>query len=151
MASFAEVDSNNVVVRVLKGCNIDVANNGGDGSQQAADFFESQFPTAEGNRWVQTFWSGSSRKQFAGPGMTYDPANDVFIGIKPVGFDSWSLNANFDWEAPVPEPTVYRLNDQDITFYWNESLQRWDGQLESDLPGSFSHRWDPDTLSWVAL
>jgi hypothetical protein len=151
MASWAKIDENNKVVGVVKGCNIDVANNGGDSSQQAADFFTNQFPLPTGHKWVQTFYSGSARKKYAGIGMTYDFINDVFIGIKPIGYDSWSLNANFDWVAPIAEPTVYRLNDQDITFYWNESLQRWDGQLESDPAGIFSHKWDSDALSWVTL
>ena len=41
MAHFAELDINNKVIRVLTACNIDVQNNGGDQSEQAALHFGS--------------------------------------------------------------------------------------------------------------
>ena len=42
------------------------------------------------------------RKQYAGIGMSYLPSADVFIGIQP--FSSWTLDSNYDWQAPVERP-----------------------------------------------
>ncbi len=71
-----------------------------------------------GGRWVQTSYSGSIRKNFAGMGFTYDEERDAFIAPKP--FDSWSLNEDScRWQSPVPYP-------QDGRFYiWNEDTLTW--------------------------
>ena len=44
MASFAEIDQNNVVLRVLKACPQDIESNGGSQSEQAAKYFENVAP-----------------------------------------------------------------------------------------------------------
>jgi len=55
MAHFAELDSNNIVLKVVVACNQDIANNGGEQSMQAAKHFESIVPlSSNGDRWVQT-------------------------------------------------------------------------------------------------
>ena len=46
---------------------------------------------------------------------------DIFICPQP--FDSWSLNENFDWQAPVPMPS-------EGSWVWDESTTRW---IESSL------------------
>ena len=43
MAHFAELDSNNTVLRVVVACNQDIANNGGEQSEQAAKHLETNF------------------------------------------------------------------------------------------------------------
>jgi hypothetical protein len=47
MAHFAELDKDNKVIRVVVACNIDIANNGGELSEQAAKNFESICPFLE--------------------------------------------------------------------------------------------------------
>ena len=68
MAHFAELDENNVVIRVLAMSN-DVENN-------AIEFLNRLGLT--GN-WIQTSYNGRIRKNFAGVGMTYDSNRDAFI------------------------------------------------------------------------
>ena len=112
MATFAELDSNNIVLRVVKADDNDVANNGGEYSDQAAEHFKTVLPLSEnGVKWIQcsvntlgnTHLLGGTpkRKNSPGPGDTYDPVNDGFrITKKP--FESWILNSDtFLWEAPV--------------------------------------------------
>ena len=52
---------------------------------------------------VRTSYNNRIRKQYAGIGYTYDPANDVFIAPQPYG--SWTLDDNFDWQSPTPMPS----------------------------------------------
>jgi len=73
MSSWAEIDSNNKVIRVLRGDNDDPA--GDEGYQWLLDNL--------GGNWIKTSYSGAIRYNFAGIGMTYDPEADAFIGRKP--------------------------------------------------------------------
>ena len=92
MAHFAELDSNNKVIRVVVGDNNDVDANGGDQSLTAAQYFETVVPfTENGVKWVQTSYNRNFRKHFAGINFTYDEANDRFISEQP--YPSWSLRS----------------------------------------------------------
>ena len=72
MSHFAEIDSNNVVLRVLVGDNNDP--NGDEGYQWFVDNL--------GGTWVKTSYNGNICKNFAGIGYTYDEARDAFIAPK---------------------------------------------------------------------
>ena len=77
MSHWAELDNNNIVLRVLVG-----DNNEPDEGQA---FMESL-----GGAWVKTSYHGNIRKNFAGIGYTYDATRDAFIAPKPdnaTGFD----------------------------------------------------------------
>ena len=107
MSHWAEVDENNVVLRVLVGDN-NMPNEGYD-----------WFVENLGGRWVQTSYNGNIRKNFAGIGYTYDEALDAFIPPKP--FESWTLNEETAlWQSPVPYPQDGRL------YEWNEEALAWD-------------------------
>ena len=68
--------------------------------------------------WVQTSYSKSFRKNFAGVGDTYDKTKDAFIAPKP--FNSWSLNkTTCRWESPTPYP------DDGNSYTWNELTTTW--------------------------
>lgn len=75
MSHFAELDKNNVVLRVLVGDNNDV--NGDEGYQWLIDNL--------GGTWIKTSYNGTIRKNFAGIGFTYDEGRDAFIAPEPVG------------------------------------------------------------------
>lgn len=75
MSHFAEIDKDNIVLRVAVGDNNDP--NGDEGYQWFVDNL--------GGTWVQTSYSGSFRKNFAGIGFTYDEDRDAFIPPKPEG------------------------------------------------------------------
>lgn len=69
MSHWAEIDENNIVVRVLVG-----DNNEPDEGQA---FMESL-----GGTWIQTSYNANIRFKYAGIGDTYDAARDAFISPK---------------------------------------------------------------------
>lgn len=73
MAHWAELDENNVVLRVTVGDNNDP--NGDEGYQWIMDNL--------GGRWVQTSYNANFRGKFAGIGDIYDEVNDVFVSPEP--------------------------------------------------------------------
>lgn len=81
MAHFAEINENNVVLRVLVTDNNDP--NGDEGAQWLVDNL--------GGTWIKTSYNGNIRKNFAGIGYTYDLVRDAFIPPKPEE-GSWVLN-----------------------------------------------------------
>jgi len=126
MAHFAEIDSNNKVLRVVVGCNQDIANNGGEQSEQAAEHFKTVCPLSiNGIKWVQTSYNSNFRKQYAGVNYTYDSIKDKFIAPQP--YLSWSLDASDDWQAPVPQPSLTEEQISEGKYYsWNEENLSWD-------------------------
>ena len=56
------------------------------------------------------------RGNFAGVGYIYDAENDVFFSPQP--YPSWTLSANYLWEAPVEMPA-------DGQYQWDEAAQSW--------------------------
>lgn len=72
MSHWAEIDSENKVLRVLVGDNNDP--NGDEGYQWLIDNL--------GGRWIQTSYNANFRGCFAGIGMIYDEVNDVFIPVE---------------------------------------------------------------------
>lgn len=69
MAHWAEIDENNIVLRVTVGDNND--SNGDEGYQWLIDNL--------GGRWIQTSYNANFRGKFAAPGDFYDEVNDLFI------------------------------------------------------------------------
>jgi hypothetical protein len=149
MAHFAEIDLNNIVLRVNKACDIDIANNGGEQSEQAAEHFATVSPLSEnGVKWVQTSYNHNFRKQYAGIGFIYDANKDKFITPQP--FASWSLDSNDDWQAPVAYPTIIKDGDIDYNIYWNESNLKWYAVDRNNVNSSL-FEWDSVSLSWVKI
>jgi hypothetical protein len=121
MAHFAELDANNVVLRVIV---VDTKDNStADGVEKESigqAFCERLF----GGNWKQTSYNGKMRVRYAGIGYTYDETLDAFISPKP--YPSWTLeNATADWVAPVPQPTDGKR------YSWDESSQSW---IEAQVP-----------------
>lgn len=126
MAHWAELDSNNIVTRVLVGDNNDPA--GDEGYQWLIDNL--------GGTWVKTSYNAIAgkrrnpetgemteepglRKNYAGIGYSYDSGRDAFIPPKP--FNSWVLNEETClWDAPVAYPNDGKL------YTWNEENLAWD-------------------------
>ena len=108
MAHFAEIDAENIVIRVLVTDNNDP--NGDEGYKWLLENFD--------GRWVKTSYNAKIRKNFAGIGYTYDEARDAFIAPKP--FPSWVLNEDTcRWEAPTPYP------DDGVMYEWDEEAGDW--------------------------
>ena len=102
MSHFAEINSDNIVQRVI------VAEQNFINSGLVGDSFN----------WVQTSYNGNFRKNYAGSGYTYDKVRDAFIAPQP--YPSWTLvEATCQWEAPTPYPT------DDKMYTWDEDTTNW--------------------------
>ena len=102
MSHFAEINSDNIVQRVIV-AEQDFINSGAVG-----DSFN----------WVQTSYNGNFRKNYAGSGYTYDKAKDAFIAPQP--YASWTLvEATCQWEAPTAYPTDGEM------YTWDEDTTAW--------------------------
>lgn len=147
MAHFAEIDENNVVIRVLTACNQDIANNGGELSEQAAAYFQSYTPlSSNGVRYIQTSYNHNFRGRFAGVGMIYKQDIDKFIIPQP--FASWSLDENGVWQAPIATPTIlFDSNNKLYSLGWDEVNQQW---ISKDSNND-SFKWNTSSLSWENL
>jgi hypothetical protein len=108
MAHFAEIDESGTVLRVLVV--------GDDQEHRGQDFLANDLGL--GGTWVQTSYNHKIRKQFAGVGYKYDSDADVFIAPQP--YASWSLDENYDWQAPIAKP------DDENMYTWNEENQEWE-------------------------
>ena len=87
MAHFAELDENNIVLRVIVVGDEDTADE--DGNEVEAigiEFCQNLL----GGSWIQTSYNDNIRKHFAGIGFQYDSDADVFILPQP--YPSWSLD-----------------------------------------------------------
>lgn len=108
MAHFAEINSDNTVLRVI------VAD--------TKEWCEQNL----GGTWVQTSYNTHGNqhpegrplhKNYAGIGYKWDGVG--FYAPQP--FPSWLKNEDtYLWEAPVPLPTDGKL------YNWNEADQKWD-------------------------
>ena len=115
MAHFAELDANNVVLRVIVVDNKDTADaNGVEKEHIGAAFCERLF----GGTWKQTSYNASFRKHYAGIGYTYNSVRDAFIPPQP--YQSWTLDDDANWQPPVAMPTDGQR------YSWNETTQTWD-------------------------
>ena len=80
MAHFAEIDSENKVIRVLV-----VPNNE---EHRGQDYLANDLRL--GGTWIQTSYNNNIRYNFAGIGYTYDSVRNAFIAPEPdnaIGFD----------------------------------------------------------------
>jgi hypothetical protein len=89
MSHFAELDSDNKVLRVLVGDNNDPA--GDEGYLWLVDNL--------GGTWVKTSYNGNIRYNFASIGFTYDPVDDAFIAPAPCEHEELLLNDKKRWEC----------------------------------------------------
>ena len=119
MSYFAELDSENIVIRVIAA---------------DQDFIDSG-KVGDPNNWVQTSYNTRGgvhyapnsntpdggvalRKNYAGVGYTYDEIRDAFIFPRP--YPSWILNEDTcKWDAPTPMP------DDGKIYYWDEGTTSW--------------------------
>ena len=103
MAHFAEIDSNNIVLRVIVV--------GDEHEENGSEWCNNLL----GGTWIQTSYNHNIRKQYAGIGFSFDPVRDEFVSLQP--FPSWSLDSNNDWQAPTQKP--------EGKFYWDEESLSW--------------------------
>ena len=143
MAHFAEINDKNVVTRVVVIGN-DIPANGGtlEDNDMHIDGEKFCIKLFKGGVWKQTSYNSNFRKQYAGIGSIYDSVKDKFISPQP--YNSWALDANDDWQAPVTYPTD--ITEKRIS--WDEENLRWIAKDFQDPINNFN--WDPATLAWVS-
>jgi hypothetical protein len=108
MANFAEVDNNNIVLRVVVVPD--------EQEHRGQEYLAVDCNL--GGTWLQTSYNGNMRKRCAGIGYSYMPELDAFVMPKP--FESWLFDANeADWIPPTPKP------DAGIDWYWSEDELKW--------------------------
>jgi len=144
MAHFAELDNNNVVLRVVVVGNDCVPSDEHiDGETWCVNFFKTP-------NWKQTSYNHNFRKEYCGAGYTFDAAKNKFISPKPHA--SWSLDSNDDWQAPVTYPTVTTYGSNDpldrYLISWDEDNLRWTAKDHEDPINNFN--WDASALAWVS-
>ena len=103
MAHFAEIDSNNKVLRVIVVADEHEAN----GAEWCHNLL--------GGTWIQTSYNNRIRKQYAGIDYTYDAVKDQFVAPQP--YASWALDSNNDRQAPTAKP--------EGNYMWDESALAW--------------------------
>lgn len=119
MAHFAELDANNVVLRVIVVDNKDTADAAGVEKEHiGAAFCERLF----GGTWKQTSYNGNFRKHYAGIGYTYNAVRDAFVPPQP--YQSWTLDDDANWQPPVAMPTDGQR------YAWDEATQAWVANAE---------------------
>ena len=137
MAHFAELDNNNVVLRVVVVSNDCVPSDEHiDGETWCVNFFKT-------SNWKQTSYNHNFRKQYAVIGFTYDAAKNKFLSPQP--FASWDLDSNDDWQSPVTYPAGDQL---EYIIDWDEDNLRWVGTKDSENP---NYRWDADNSKWISI
>ena len=116
MAHFAELDENNIVLRVVVVNNSDTTDaNGNEIESIGQEFCHNLY----GGRWIQTSYNHNFRNKYASTGMIYREDLDIFINPQP--WPSWTFDEETkDWKCPVPEPT------DDLMYQWDETTVSWE-------------------------
>jgi len=109
MAHYAFLDNNNIVTEVITGKDETELIDGSTPEVWYGNF--------RGQTCVRTSYNHNIRKQYAGIGYTYNETADVFVAPQP--FESWSLDSNYDWQAPVERPADGK------DYSWDEANQVW--------------------------
>ena len=115
MAHFAELDENNIVLRVIPG--VDYPYDG-----------ESIYQQETGRVWKRTSYNTHAgqhrlggtpfRKNYAGIGHVYDAQRDAFYAPSP--YPSWTLDEDTCiWQPPTPMPV------DDNMYTWDENTRTW--------------------------
>lgn len=123
MAHFAEIDADNIVLRVL------VVHD--DYESRGAEFLSDDLGL--GGTWVQTsYWTRGNVHvgedgqpdggtpigyNFAAAGYRYDPDDGAFYSSPP--WASWLLDENYVWQPPTPMP------DDGKDYHWDEDTTSW--------------------------
>ena len=133
MASYAKIDSTNIVIGVHV---VNDADEGGS-EEKGIEFLTSVHGDISPNFWKKTSFNtlrgkhnlGGTpfRKNYAGKGMTFDVTRDAFIPIKP--YASFVFNeTTCCWDPPVAYPS-----DGNI-YSWNEDTVSWDQRVLNPPP-----------------
>ena len=121
MSHFAEIDENNIVLRVIV-AEQDFIDSGAVGDPKK--WIQTSYNTRGGVHYITSSSTPSAdqskalRKNYACVDYLYDPVLDAFIPPKP--FLSWTLNKDTCyWDPPIPCP------EGDVLYVWDEPSLQW--------------------------
>lgn len=117
MAHFAELDKNNVVLRVVTVDNQNILDQNNLESEEKGIHLCKSFYGGN-NRWIQTSYNGNFRFRYAGIGYTYNQEKNAFIPpqyLKGMILDDSTL----DWVFPTQYP------EDGKKYYWDEEEFVW--------------------------
>ncbi len=145
MASFAQLDDNNVVINVIKIPNDDdiLDENGNESEALGIAKCKSLFGGNDSN-WKQTFFGENPRRfNVAIIKGSYDPQNDVFI--PPQIWPSWVIDTStYNWTAPIPRPADTDLPEE---WVWEESSMSWVAESIPEPEPVENYTWYWDTTN----
>jgi hypothetical protein len=120
MAHFAEISSDNRVIRVVVVSNEIMRDaRGVESEQEGAAFCRSLYGDTP-TKWVQTSYNNRIRSTYAGIGYHYDLEGDAFYHPQP--YPSWKLDKTiWDWVSPVPVPEPV----DGSAWIWDEPTLSW--------------------------
>lgn len=123
MAHFAQLDSNNIVTRVIVIDNSDIIDSetGKENEQLGINLCRKLL--GDDTNWKQTSYNRNFRKNYAGEGYIWDEGRQAFYTPQP--YPSWVLNeTTCEWEPPVRPISGARLADgtEDEN---KQARQRW--------------------------
>ena len=121
MAYFAQLDENNIVVRVISVSNEITSDIFGDEHEVLGEVFCKNHTRIK-NTWKQTSYNNNIRGRFAGVGYSYDEEMDIFVPPKP--YPSWIFDGDtINWNPPLEYPS------EDLTgkkYFWDEEAYQAD-------------------------
>jgi len=121
MAYFAQLDENNIVIRVISVDN-EVCLDIFDEEHEVLGEVFCKRHTRIKNTWKQTSYNNNIRGRFAGVGYSYDEEMDIFIPPKP--YPSWVFDRDtINWNPPLEYPS------EDLTgkkYLWDEEAYQAD-------------------------
>jgi len=153
MAHFAQLDSNNIVIRVAKVDNNDIE--GGDyNSKESVGVSFLQSIHGSDTIWKQTSYNAADtrfRANYAGVGMTYMTgvaavgvaSTDIFIDVQP--YPSWTVStarSDTRWISPYGDHTALKNHSEGE--HANNKLYWWDEAAYQADTGS------PKTAGWAS-
>jgi hypothetical protein len=123
MAHWAELDENNVVLRVTVGSNDD----SDEGYQWLIDNLGGRWLKCSYNTKYGVHAEGGTPFRWTYPSAGYEYFEDIDSFVEPRPYNSWVLNKETKkWQAPIPKP--------DTGFWaWDEENKNWkEGYADSE-------------------
>lgn len=162
MAHFAELDINNIVLRVIVISNNELLDeNNVESEARGIAFCKSLY--GQETIWIQSSYNNKFRGIHAQPGGKYYPDIDKFTPKKPENNPSFVLDfTKLSWVPPEPEPqdgygylwdenliqwirtTSKPRPDNDHLYLWNSTIEEWE-QITVYTYNNRQYVWDPVT------
>jgi hypothetical protein len=136
MASFAKLNSENIVITVVSVVNEVLKDSNGIEQEAIGVQFLRTLYNEPNAIWKKTSYNTNGgvhinggtpfRKNYAGIGFIYDSQRDAFIPPKP--FNSWILNEDTClWNSPIVVPELTQEQKDNNQYYnWNEEILNWE-------------------------